>query len=134
MSGAHRPDLADPRLLALELHVARRMRLRRLEMGLTQSQLAELMNVTYQQVHKYENGINRITAARLHTAALALSVDVTFFYEQAEFEPVGTSQNDLSRRLVELTSNVLQIADPQKQHALCRLARALAATIDATAG
>ena len=50
-------------------------------LGLTQQQLAELVGVTYQQTHKYERGINRVSAGRLFEIARVLSVPVGFFYE-----------------------------------------------------
>ena len=49
----------------VDRHVGARLRERRIMLGLTQQQLAELIGVTYQQAHKYENGINRISAGRL---------------------------------------------------------------------
>src|SRR4051794_32727379 len=53
-------------------HVARRMRERRIMLGLTQQQVAELVGITYQQVHKYEAGGNRVSAGRLYRIAQAL--------------------------------------------------------------
>src|SRR3954451_789423 len=65
----------------VDRHVARRIRERRLALGLTKQQLAELGGSTYQQAHKYEKGVNRISAGRLHAIARALGVDVGYFYE-----------------------------------------------------
>lgn len=73
MSGAHRPDLADTRLLALELHVARRIRLRRQQTGLTVMQVAERLGMSHQQVHKCETGSSRITAGQLGRLAVDCS-------------------------------------------------------------
>ena len=50
-------------------------------LGLTQQQLAEMIGVTYQQAHKYERGINRVSAGRLFEIARALSAPITYFYE-----------------------------------------------------
>jgi transcriptional regulator with XRE-family HTH domain len=57
------------------------MRERRIMLGLTQQQMAELIGVTYQQAHKYEKGINRVTAGRLYHIARALCVEVGYFFE-----------------------------------------------------
>jgi transcriptional regulator with XRE-family HTH domain len=57
------------------------MRDRRVMLGLTQQQMAELISVTYQQAHKYEKGINRVAARRLYKIAKALGVDVSCFFE-----------------------------------------------------
>jgi transcriptional regulator with XRE-family HTH domain len=53
-------------------HVGRRIRERRILLGLTQGELAEMIGVTYQQAHKYEHGINRVSAGRLFEIARVL--------------------------------------------------------------
>jgi len=65
----------------MDRHVGARMRERRIMLGLTQQQMAELIGVTYQQAHKYEKGINRIAGGRLYAIAQALGVEVGYFYE-----------------------------------------------------
>jgi transcriptional regulator with XRE-family HTH domain len=60
------------------------MRERRIMLGLTQQQMAELIGVTYQQAHKYEKGVNRVAAGRLYNIAQALGVDVGYFFEGLE--------------------------------------------------
>ena len=62
-------------------HVGARIRERRIMLGLTQQQLAEMIGVTYQQAHKYERGINRVSAGRLFEIARALSAPISYFYE-----------------------------------------------------
>jgi transcriptional regulator with XRE-family HTH domain len=126
MSGAHRPGLADPRLLALNRHIARRIWLRRQQVGLTQAQLAALIGVAYQMVHKYEQRISRLTAGQLHAKAIALHTEVTFFFEDAEPEPIKTTQQESPRQLVELMDDVLRIANPEYRHVICALAKAMA--------
>ena len=71
---------------AIDDHVGRRIRDRRVMLGLTQQQLAEMIGVTYQQAHKYERGINRVSAGRLFEVAHALSAPITYFYEGIEEE------------------------------------------------
>jgi DNA-binding XRE family transcriptional regulator len=53
---------------AVDRHVGAKVRERRVMLGLTQQQMAELLGVSYQQTHKYERGINRITAGLLHAS------------------------------------------------------------------
>ena len=65
----------------VDRHLGTRMRERRIMLGLTQQQMAELIGVTYQQAHKYEKGINRIAGGRLYQIAQALGVDVGYFYD-----------------------------------------------------
>src|ERR1700737_1868931 len=62
-------------------HVGSRIRERRIMLGLTQQQLAEMISVTYQQAHKYERGINGVSAGRLFEIARALSAPISYFYE-----------------------------------------------------
>ena len=110
----------------IDRYVGARMRERRIMLGLTQQQMAELIGVTYQQAHKYEKGINRIAGGRLYTVAQALGVEVSYFYEglgagAAAFEPTSKQ-----RLLLELTRSFTHIVDRRQQEALCSLARALA--------
>src|SRR5262249_45293699 len=74
---------------ATDDHVGARIRERRIMLGLTQQQLAELIGVTYQQAHKYERGINRVSAGRLFEIARVLSVPVGHFFEGVGEEGVG---------------------------------------------
>jgi transcriptional regulator with XRE-family HTH domain len=61
--------------------VGRRVRARRLECRISQTELANKCGVTFQQVQKYEKGVNRIGASRLERIASALEVPVTFFFD-----------------------------------------------------
>jgi transcriptional regulator with XRE-family HTH domain len=65
----------------IESHIAARLRERRIAMGLTQQKLADLVGVTSQQTHKYEHGINVVSAARLYQLACVLAVPVTYFFD-----------------------------------------------------
>jgi len=69
---------------AVDDHVGGRIRERRIMLGLTQQQLAEMIGVTYQQAHKYERGINRVSAGRLFEIACVLNAPITYFYEGIE--------------------------------------------------
>ena len=100
------------------------MRDRRVILGLTQQQMAELIGVTYQQAHKYEKGINRVAAGRLYTIAQALGVDVSYFFEGLGSDTAfrATPQQ---RLLLELARNFISIPERKHQEAVCSLARAL---------
>src|SRR5689334_14902307 len=69
----------------IDRHVASRMRLRRLEIGLSQETVADALGVTFQQFQKYERTINRISAGALYKLALALEVPVTYFFEGVKY-------------------------------------------------
>jgi transcriptional regulator with XRE-family HTH domain len=109
----------------VDRHVGARMRERRLMLGLTQHQLAELIGVKYQQAHKYEKGINRVAAGRLYYVAQALRVEVSYFFEGLQtadrFVP-----SPRQRMLLDLARNYLNIPDPRHRAAIVALARALA--------
>lgn len=108
----------------IDHYIGLRVRERRIMLGLSQQQLAELIGVTYQQEHKYEKGINRIAAGRLSGIARALGVDIGYFFDginsEHSFKP--TPQQ---RMLLELGRNF--IALPREyQEAITTLARSLA--------
>jgi transcriptional regulator with XRE-family HTH domain len=97
---------------------------RRVALGLTQHRLAEALGIAYQQVHKYERGLNRVTAGRLFGIARALGVAPGYFFEGlGEGEPAQHLSRP--RQLLELTRSFAALSRPQ-QEALCALARALA--------
>lgn len=66
---------------AVDKKLGQRVRTRRLEIGMSQEKLAELLGVTFQQVQKYEKGVNRIAASRLFDIAAALDMPVSRFFE-----------------------------------------------------
>jgi len=66
---------------AIDKKLGQRVRTRRLEIGMSQEKLAELLGVTFQQVQKYEKGVNRIAASRLHDIAASLDVPIAKFFE-----------------------------------------------------
>jgi transcriptional regulator with XRE-family HTH domain len=106
-------------------HVGTRIRERRIMLGLSQQQMADLIGVTYQQAHKYERGINRISAGRLFEIAQVLGVPVGFFYEGLENRR-GSDLSARQRMCLELARNFTSITNERHQEALSQLARALA--------
>ena len=108
----------------VDRHVGVRVRERRVALGLTQQRLAELIGTTYQQAHKYERGLNRVSAGRLHLLARALKVEPGYF-----FEGLGGSEparpNPQQRLLLELARSFTRLPRRQ-QEALAEMARVLA--------
>ncbi len=114
----------------IDRHVGARVRERRIMLGLTQQQLADLIGVTYQQAHKYERGINRVSAGRLYEIAQVLSVPIGYFfgYFFDGLDGQGTrSVSPRERMCLELARNFAQIPNERHQEALSQLARVLAA-------
>jgi transcriptional regulator with XRE-family HTH domain len=113
----------------IDRYVGGRMRARRIMLGLTQQQMADIIGVTYQQAHKYEKGVNRIAAGRLYQIAQALGVKVGFFFEDLN------GAGDLSllpqqRMLLELARNFIAIPNRRHQEAICSLVRVLAGEVE----
>ena len=110
----------------VDRHVGTRIRERRVMLGLSQQQMADMIGVTYQQAHKYERGINRISAGRLYEISRVLNVPITFFYDGLEGME-DTNINQRQRMCLELARNFSAISNEKHQEALSQLARALAA-------
>ena len=115
------------RIGMIDDYVGGRIRARRIMLGLTQQQLAEMIGVSYQQAHKYERGVNRISAGRLVEVARALGVPLTYFYEG--FGGEGPRQIiPHQRMLLEIARNFAEIRSEKQQEAVSQLVRALAST------
>jgi transcriptional regulator with XRE-family HTH domain len=100
------------------------MRECRIMLGMTQQELAEKLGISYQQVHKYERGRNRISPGRLLAVAQALGVEPGYFFEGlGKGEPPRPTAQQ--RRLLDLARSFAALPRRQ-QEALCELARALA--------
>jgi transcriptional regulator with XRE-family HTH domain len=112
---------------AIDAHVGRRIRECRIILGLTQRQLAEMIGISNRQAHKYEQGVNSVSAGRLFEIARVLSTPLTSFYEGIEEE--GPRQiMPHQRKLIEITCNIAEIRNEKQQAAISQLVRALAST------
>lgn len=65
----------------IDLHVGSRIKLRRTLMGMSQGRLGEALGLTFQQVQKYEHGVNRVGASRLFELSRVLDVPISFFFD-----------------------------------------------------
>jgi transcriptional regulator with XRE-family HTH domain len=114
----------------VDRHVGARMRERRIMLGLTQQQMAELIGVTYQQAHKYEKGINRISLSRFEAVCRILGWTI-----QEALAGIGEPPRQLTlreRRLVELAENLSKL-EPRLADAVVVLVRELAREESASA-
>ena len=75
------PSLPKKQANPIDAQVGNRVRLRRMLIGMSQERLGELLGLTFQQVQKYEKGVNRIGAGRLFEIARILGVPIDFFYD-----------------------------------------------------
>ena len=133
--GSRRPNPID-------VHVGSRVRLRRMLLGISQEKLGERLGLTFQQVQKYEKGVNRIGASRLFDLSTVLAVPISFFYEdapagEARVQPLAglaeaapTDSNVLeflsTREGLELNKAFSRIQDPKTRRAILDLVRSLA--------
>ena len=108
-------------------HVGGRIRERRTIMGMTQENLANALQISYQQVQKYETGANRISAGRLYELAQILKVDVNFLFEglepTAQQEPMA--HGGKNRSTIELVRNFTEIDDSAVRSAVSGLIKTL---------
>jgi len=73
----------------VDVHVGKRIRHRRWMVGMTQQQLGEVVGIKFQQIQKYETGMNRVSASRLWDIATALDVSISFFFEGLDDDVVA---------------------------------------------
>lgn len=123
----HLMDEAAPTAAMVDRHVGNRILERRMILGLSLQQLAVLIGVTYQQAHKYERGLNRITAGRLYDISQALEVPVSWFFEGLAGASALPDVSPRLRMSLELARNFAAISNEKHQEALSHMARALAA-------
>ena len=81
------------------VHLGKKLRMRRLSLGLTQTKVAQAINVTFQQIQKYEKGTNGVSSSRLMQLSEFLKVPITFFYEDYKDFKNTSSQNTTSEDL-----------------------------------
>ncbi len=134
LRGTRRPNPIDA-------HVGSRVRMRRMLLGMSQEKLGDHLGLTFQQVQKYEKGVNRIGASRLYDMAKVLGVAVQFFYEDAPGKaPAATAVPGFSetpsesyvveflssRDGLELNKAFVKITDPRLRRTIIDLVRSLA--------
>lgn len=117
----------------VDVHVGKRIRHRRWLVGMTQQQLAENVGIKFQQIQKYETGMNRVSASRLWDIAASLKVPVSFFFEglsEEEGVAAPTAQTDVpldilkDKEALELVRSYYAIPETQRRR-LFELARVL---------
>ena len=130
--GRRKADTPHP----VDVHVGRRVRERRIELGISQEKLAAELGLTFQQVQKYERAANRISASRLYRMGMTLGVDVPYFFEGyreagagsgfAEPPAAAFESDPLQRReAIELLDAFRAIGDPAERAKMLVLGRLL---------
>jgi transcriptional regulator with XRE-family HTH domain len=111
----------------VDAHVGKRIRHRRWMVGMTQQQLADKVGIKFQQIQKYETGMNRVSASRLWDIADALGVQIAFFFEGLSEDQLPQSgQGDIlaDKEALELVRSYYAIPEAQRRR-LFDLARVL---------
>ena len=115
----------------VDVHVGKRIRHRRWMVGMTQQQLAERVGIKFQQIQKYETGMNRVSASRLWDISEALGAPVSFFFEgisdgAAGAQARGSVPGDIlaDKEALELVRSYYAIPETQRRR-LFELARVL---------
>jgi transcriptional regulator with XRE-family HTH domain len=125
-----------------DTHVGKRLRMRRLMLGLSQTKIADALGLTFQQVQKYEKGANRIGASRLRHLSQILRVPEEFFFEgipqargQYDAQTDAPSPQYVSDYLatsdgLDLTKAFMQIPDPKLRRSIVNLVEQIAGPED----
>lgn len=116
----------------VDVHVGKRIRHRRWMVGMTQQQLAEKVGIKFQQIQKYETGMNRVSASRLWDISESVGVSISFFFEGIEAsdaagnQAVSTIKGDIlaDKEALELVRSYYSIPENQRRR-LFELARVL---------
>ncbi len=119
----------------IDIHVGKRVRGRRVGLGISQTKLGQAIGVTFQQIQKYENGANRVGSSNLYKIAKSLGVEVAYFFEGIEEATRGLSESRQSqfeedplrsREAIELMHNYYRIGDQSVRKRLFQFVKALA--------
>ncbi|HVZ30400.1 MAG TPA: helix-turn-helix transcriptional regulator [Asticcacaulis sp.] len=128
-------EVADKTINPVDLHVGSKVRLRRKFLGKSQQQLADAIDLTFQQVQKYERGVNRISASKLYEIAQFLQIPLTYFFEGfGEGERTsGASESEYAVQSFLATSEGIELAEafprirvPKQRRKILELVRSLA--------
>jgi len=107
---------------AYDIQIGKRLKLRRLSLGLTQKILSERLGISYQQIQKYEAGKNRISSGKLFHIAQVLDVPVTWFFEnintEISSEAIDVLEDNLNHDIVRLIALFSQVKSKAQRRAV----------------
>jgi transcriptional regulator with XRE-family HTH domain len=88
----------------IDVHVGSRLRQRRTLVGMSQGKLGDMVGLTFQQIQKYEHGVNRIGASRLYDMSRVLDVQISYFFEDLPADVAAERYGDLEEKVSEEVS------------------------------
>jgi transcriptional regulator with XRE-family HTH domain len=91
----------------IDVHIGSRLRQRRTLVGMTQNTLATVLGITFQQVQKYESGVNRVSGSRLYDLANALDIPVSFFFDSVPVRLAAKKPSPVISEFDELQSSMM---------------------------
>lgn len=135
-SAARRRTIREDGPHPVDVHVGQRLRQRRVMLGLSQTALGDKIGVSFQQLQKFEKGVNRMGSSRLFQVATALDVPVSYFFEGLDDQNVsnenqpdqaksGGGKPPLKRETLQLVRSYYQIRSPEVRSNLMTLIRSL---------
>lgn len=121
----------------IDIHVGQRLKARRVGLRISQSEIGKALDVTFQQIQKYENGANRIGASNLYKLAQALNVDVSYFFDDMASsaklkalsdQPAARFEHDpmAQPESIKLVHNYFRIASPAVRARVFQLVKSIA--------
>ncbi len=111
----------------VDVHVGNRIKIRRNLLGWSQEKLGAMLGLTFQQIQKYEKGLNRVSASRLWDFSVVMNTPVGFFYEDMDDQTVQSSPRRFSNPDAEMSLNEhssLFDEDPMRKQETLELIRA----------
>ena len=148
MAGSRNKNFRVTNNNAVDMHVGKRVRLRRTLLGLSQEQLSVSLNITFQQVQKYERGANRISASRLWDIAQIVDVPISYFFDDMSDDVMKSSPRRISRgsehavddeagrdpmarrETLELVRTYYSIEKPKVRKRIAEMVKSIAVTIN----
>lgn len=97
----------------LDIEVGRRIQQRRKVLGITATEMAKKIGVSYQQLYKYETGENRVSAATLHDISFILGVDIDYFFKAGEYKETSTMYGNVYQMPPSFQSPSKILNDPE---------------------
>lgn len=108
-----------------DIFAGKQLRIKRTILGISQEEIGEAVGITFQQIQKYERGINRMGASRIAEFSKILKISPRCFFEGEGEEEIAIPSTKEQRRLVRLVRNFLTMSD-KKQHGIDQLVKTLA--------
>lgn len=112
------------RVTSVDVHVGKKLKLRRINLGLSQQELGKMLKITFQQVQKYEKGVNRVSCGKLYQLSNVLDVPLTYFFDGLEGSNDNSSRvsnckdvdyEDLNKEILTISRLLNKVSDKKKK-------------------